>query len=153
MHGWGSWGCHSVPAPGNSSCADFVTGVMSDEIHREGLLDDSRSTRTATEQNCALSGLQREVQDQCPRPTANLLQSVLPSASLRAKKMVEATSRRAARTGYRLRQGARFYQGAGTRTFARSRNHSPPSTTTQAKATASAFAPGGKIGACAAGAE
>jgi hypothetical protein len=29
----------------------------------------------------------------------------------------------------------------------------PPSTTTQAKATASAFAPGGKIGACAAGAE
>jgi hypothetical protein len=35
MHGWGSWGCHSVPAPGNSSCADFVTGVISDEIHRK----------------------------------------------------------------------------------------------------------------------
>ena len=37
--------------------------------------------------------------------------------------------------------------------FSRSRNYPPPSTTTQAKAIASAFAPGGKIGSCAAAAE
>jgi hypothetical protein len=150
--GW----CSCVPfgtATRYSTCADFVTGVMSDEIHRIGASDDSRSTRRATAQNCAVPGLQREVQDQSPRPVANLLRSVLPSARLRATKMVEAASRRAARTGYRLRQGARFYQGAGTRTFARSRNHPPPSITAHAKATASAFAPGGKIGSCAAAAE
>ena len=58
--------------------------------------------------------------------------------------MVEAASRRVARTGYSLRQGPRFYKGAGTRAFARSRNLPPPSST-QAKATTSRFAPGGKI--------
>jgi hypothetical protein len=107
----------------------------------------------AAAQNCALPGLQREVQDQSPRTAAHLLRSVLPSARLRATTMVEAASRRAARTRYRLRQGARFYQGAGARTFARSRNHPAPSITAHAKATASGFAPGGKIGSCAAGAE
>src|SRR5439155_13827612 len=88
--------------------------------------DDSHSTRTAAAQNCALPRLQREVQDQSPRTAAHLLRSVLPSARLRATTMVEAASRRAARTRYRLRQGARFYQGAGARTFARSRSILPP---------------------------
>ena len=58
--------------------------------------------------------------------------------------MVEATSRRVARKGYSLRQGPRFYKGPGTRAFARSRNPPRPSST-QAKATTSPFAPGGKI--------
>jgi len=78
----------------------FVTDLISDENHAFEAHPHGTIGRSITPSIRALPSVQEKVQSQFARAAANLLQPVVPSARLRAPKMVAAASGRVAGSGH-----------------------------------------------------